>query len=445
MAIVLTLTVLAELVCGNSFSAFGQTSSQDEPLREGESLSDSEQPLSVQKRSDGHTKIVPSITFSQRYDSNVLFAPSGGQSGLTPWDFVTTASPTIQLLNKNRYADTSLQAGVSGSLFVNNQDLNFVSTNLTGAAILDKLVSRFIHDAKLQISDSFAFSPESPSFISATNPLPTTNPFAIGLVPIRANMYTNTAVVAASYPITPGLTLQGSYSYSLLRIGEIFVKQPSETPVTFFNTDTHTWSIGPSWRLSRTDTMGLSYKSTSNNLSLTSGSAPNIDFTARGLEATYATTSADWGAVVSGGATILDVDNRAYPTGSLTLTTNYGEATTLRAIGSRAFAPAFFATGGALISTNAGVSVEHRFSRLLTFTGSANYAYNEAAPVNIATFESYTASGLLSYKLSRSLLTSIGYSYTYFQVSTPEAMSPDLAGYIINRHVVTFSITGTWN
>jgi hypothetical protein len=65
--------------------------------------------------------------------------------------------------------------------------------------------------------------------------------------------------------------------------------------------------------------------------------------------------------------------------------------------------------------------------------------------VNFATFESYTASGLLSYKISRSLFTSIGYSYTYFQVSTPVATTTDLAGYIVNRHVVTFSLTGTWN
>lgn len=216
MAIVLTLTVLAELVCGNPFSAFGQTSQQDEPLREGESLPESEQPLSVQKKSDGHTKIIPSVTFSQRYDSNVLFAPSGSQFGLTPWDFITTVSPTIELLNQSRYADTSLKAGVSGSLFVNNQDLNFISTNVTGSATLDKFVSRFIHGAKLQLSDSFSFSPESPSFVSAATPLQAANPFTIGIVPVRANMYTNTAVAAGAYQIAPALILQGTYSYSLL-------------------------------------------------------------------------------------------------------------------------------------------------------------------------------------------------------------------------------------
>jgi hypothetical protein len=445
MMTLLMLTVLAELVVWNSVSAFGQTKLQDEPSLEGESPSDNERRTSAPKKTQGHTKFIPSVTFSQRYDSNVLFAPSGSQLGLTPWDFVTTASPTIQLLNQNRYAETSILAGVSGSLFINNPDLNFVSTNLTGSATLDRLVSRVIKGARLQVSDSFAFSPETPSFVSAANPLPTDNPFARGIVPVRANMYTNTAMVAAAYPLTAGLTLQGTYSYSLLRIGEIFVKESIDTPVIFFNTDMHAWSLGPTWRLSRTDSMSLFYRSTTSSLSPTSGPLPSVDFTARGVEASYATTSEGWGAVLSGGATILDLDNRAYPTGSLTLTTKYGESTNFRVIGSRAFAPAFFATGGALISTTAGVSVEHRFSRILSFTGSANYAYNEVAPVNFATFESYTASGLLSYNISRSLLASLGYSYTYFEVSTPEAVTTDLAGYIINRHVVTFSITGKWN
>ncbi|MCC2644036.1 MAG: hypothetical protein K0S45_4449 [Nitrospira sp.] len=441
----LVLTVLAELVCWGSLSAFGQTRSRDEPTLEGETFSEEEKQSAVKKRTEGDTKFVPSVTFSQRYDSNVLFAPSGSKFGLTPWDFVTTASPTIQLLNRNRYAESSLLAGVSGNLFVNNSDLNFVSTNLTGSTILDKFVSRFVHAAKLQISDSFAFSPESPSFISAAAPVPTANPFAIGLVPVRANMYTNTAQVSAAYPVTTGLTLQGTYSYSLLRIGEIFVRQPTNTQVVFFDTDQYAWSIGPSWRLSRSDNVSIAYRSTRSSMSPTSGALSGIDFTAQGVEATYASTSADWGVVLSGGATVLDLDNRAYPTGSLTLSAKYGEVTTFRAIGSRGFAPAFFATGGALISTNVGVSVEHRFSRVLTFTGSANYAYNEVAPVNFFTFESYTASGLLSYKLSRSLLASMGYSYTYFEVSSPEAVMTNLTGYVINRHVVTFSITGTWN
>ena len=442
--IFLALTVFVGLICWDSLAAFGQMGPPEEPALEDDVPSEETQPA-VEKRTDGHTKFVSSVAFSQRYDSNVLFAPSGSQLGLTPWDFVTTLSPTIQLLNHNRYADTSLAAGVSGNLFINNPDLNFVSTNATGTATLDKFVNQFIHGAKFQVSDSFSFSPESPSFVSAATPQPAANPFAVGIVPVRANMYTNTATLAGAYPLTPALTLQGTYSYSLLRIGEVFVKQPVPAPVIFFDTDMHAWSIGPTLQLSRTDTISLFYRSTTSSLTPTSSSLQGVDFTARGIEATYATTSSGWGAVLSGGATILDLDNRAYPTGSLTLTAKSAEATSFRVIGSRAFAPAFFATGGALISTTVGVSVEHRFNRTLTFTGSANYAYNEVAPVNFATFESYTASGLLSYKFSRSLLTSIGYSYTYFQVSTPEATTTDLAGYIVNRHVVTFSLTGTWN
>ncbi|WP_447597835.1 hypothetical protein [Nitrospira sp. Nam80] len=418
----------------------------DEPELESEAPTTPEKktPVATRKPS-GNTKIVPSITLNQRYDSNVLFAPSGIQTGLTPWDFVTTATSAIELVNNTRYTDTSFTGGASGSLFINNPDLNFVATNFTATTALDKWVNGFIRGGKLQISDSFGFSPETPSFVSAANPTAIDNPFARGIVPVRATMYTNIAMIAASYPVTPGLVIQGNYSYSLLRIGEIFVRQPIGGQVVFFNTDQHAWSIGPTWRLSRTENIGLIYRGSRNILNATSGNSPETDFLAQGLEASFATTSADWGAVLSGGATILDVDNRAYPTGSLTLSAKYGEATTFQAIGSRSFAPAFFATGGALISTTVGISIQQRFSKVLSFTGSANYAYNEVAPVSFSAFESYTASGQLSYNVSRTVSTSLAYTYTYFEFNNPTTSPTDLAGYIVNRHVVIFSITGKWN
>lgn len=464
-AICIGLTVLSYLAWPLLPSVYGQTrhgsarqgqssgedagpldaSPKDEPTGLPEQPSMVERAIDSQKKSrTDDTKIIPSVTLSQRYDSNVLFAASGSQIGLTQWDFVTTASPTIQVINKNRYADSSLTAGVNGNLFVNNPDLNFVSTNLTGTTALDRTINRFFHGAKLQISDTFSFSPESPSFVSPADPVQTDNPFARGIVPVRANLYTNTVLLAGAYPVSPGFVLQGTYSYSFLRVGEIFVQQPVNAQAAFFNTDQHTWSLGPTWQVSRTDSFSVFYRSTSSSLSPTSGAFTAVDFQTHGAEGTYSTTSADWGAVVSAGATVLDLDNRAYWTGSLSLSRKVGQTTTFRVLGSRAFAPAFFATGGALISTNAGLSVDHRFSRSLLFTGSANYALNEVAPVEFVRFESYSATGLLSYNLSRTLAASVGYSYTYFEVSAPMAAATDLAGYIINRHVLTLSLTGTW-
>src|SRR6187549_498401 len=46
-------------------------------------------------------RIVPSVQVSERYDSNVFFAPRSELQGLTPEDFVTTVMPQVRGL----YAD----------------------------------------------------------------------------------------------------------------------------------------------------------------------------------------------------------------------------------------------------------------------------------------------------------------------------------------------------
>jgi Putative beta-barrel porin 2 len=416
-----------------------------QPVAYAQAVSDGGRPSADAKHSRNDTKIIPSIVLTERYDSNVLFAPSGVNLGRPKWDFVTTAAPALQVLNTNRYADTNVLGGVSGNLFVNNSELNFIATNLTGTVTLDKFINQFIRGAKLQVSDSFSYSPETPSFVSAGAPTVTDNPFARGLIPLRVDMYTNTASVAASYPITPGLTLSGNYAYSLLRIGEIYIEPSEANQAVFFDTDQHTWSLGPNWRISRSDTLSVMYKSTLIDLRDTTGQRVNLDFAARGVEASYSIKAADWGAALSGGATVLDQDNQVYATGALTLSAKYGDATHISVTGSRQIAPGFFGVPGALISTTAGISVEHRFQKTLSLTGNANYAYNEIVPDQSATFESYTASAALAYNLTRTMTASLIYSYTYFSVDSGDVASQSAAGYLLNRHFVSFSLTAKWN
>ncbi len=398
----------------------------------------------VEKKA-GSTRIIPSVTLTERYDSNILYAPSGLNVGREKWDFVTSLIPSIQLLNKNRYVETTLTAGANGSRFINNDDLNFISTFATGVANLDGLVNRVVRGGKLQIADTFSYSPENPSFVNAAAQGETNNPFARGLVPIRANTYQNSAAIRGTYPISSAVSLQGEYDYSLMRFENIFVaEEPGNVlPVAFFNTDYHTWSVGPSWRVGRSDQLGVAYKSTTIKLRDTVGLFGDVDFTSRGAEALYSTRMGDWAASASAGATLLE--DRVYYTGALTLSAKAGEATQVQVMGSRQMAPAFFGIAGALISTTAGLSVEHKFDKSLSLTGSANYAYNALAPVKLASFESYAASAVLAYKLSRSVTTSVQYSYTYFGVTSLDAVTQNISGYLVNRHFVLFSITATWN
>lgn len=71
------------------------------------------------------TRVIPSVSVTERYDSNVFFAPSASVPGLKRWDFVTAVTPMVQVVDKTREVETTLNLGGSGNVFVNNSKLNF--------------------------------------------------------------------------------------------------------------------------------------------------------------------------------------------------------------------------------------------------------------------------------------------------------------------------------
>src|SRR5687767_7678460 len=134
------------------------------------------------------TKIIPSVTASQRYDSNVFrvptsFLPPGTKSG----DFVTALSPQLGILNKSDLGDTKFNIGVSGNVYANNSSLNYISTNANLNSDLTRWIRELIPGARLQIADSFLFTPEPPGFVTGVRPDTPSDAFARGVVAFRAN------------------------------------------------------------------------------------------------------------------------------------------------------------------------------------------------------------------------------------------------------------------
>lgn len=389
------------------------------------------------------TRFIPSLNFSERYDSNVFIAPSGSTPpGKKPWDLATSLIPGIQILDKDRAIETDLTAKVSGTAFINNPELNFFSASLVGILKLDGLVGRLIPGLKLQVSDSFIYTPEAPSFVDAGTPAPSENPFARGIVPVRADTFSNTASVSASYPLWRSLRVDGTYAYSLFRVGQILVESPTATPAVFFNTDFQTLTLGPIYRIARGDEIGLTYKLATAKFTDASvnASGESIDETVRshGLELRYSTKVLHWAAFMSGGATIVDQDGSAFFSGRVGLSWAYDPSTQLSVDVSRQLAPAFFGTAGVMISSNAGVTFQRRFTDSLFLSLSANYAVNEGTAGNVIRFESYSGHAILNYNFTLSTVASLSYQQVHFETSSPGTES------VTNRGVVMFSITSTW-
>jgi hypothetical protein len=103
--------------------------------------------------------------------------------------------------------------------------------------------------------------------------------------------------------------------------------------------------------------------------------------------------------------------SRTFFSGGLALATNYDRPTRVQVSVSRKVAPAFFGTGGAIISNVAALSVTQRFSKVLRLTASGYYAKGESAPVNVYAYESFQASAVLEYKVTRSVNLSLSQEY----------------------------------
>src|SRR5690242_14555697 len=71
----------------------------------------------------GSLEVIPSICVSERYDSNVFYAPA--RPGLTRNDFVTYVNPTLLVNHIGDYASGFLNVGGFHESYVHNSGLNY--------------------------------------------------------------------------------------------------------------------------------------------------------------------------------------------------------------------------------------------------------------------------------------------------------------------------------
>ena len=117
-------------------------------------------------RVGAQTTVIPSVSLSERYDSNVYCTTrSSIPPGKQAWDYVTTAEAIVDVVNKSRLADSLLRAGVNANAFVYNSDLAFFSTNVFASSDMTRGVSELVRGLRLRITDSFRYTPEVPAFL----------------------------------------------------------------------------------------------------------------------------------------------------------------------------------------------------------------------------------------------------------------------------------------
>jgi hypothetical protein len=371
-------------------------------------------------RVGAQTTVIPSVSLSESYDSNVFRTARGSvPPGRQHWDFVTTAAAIVDVEDKSRLADSLVRAGVNGNAFANNTDLAFVSGSLFATSDMTRGVSELVRGLRLRISDSFRYTPETPAFLTGGHPADTADIYTRGIQGYRANTYSNILSADSNYSLSRSFSLSTNYYYSIFRTGRIDATVAGSNPVAYFNNTQHSADIGPTYTFDGGDTLFFKYNySTGESKPDGPGETRNYVFQSIAPEYVAKTVVPGWTLTISGGASLVEqAGSRMYMSGKLGLATDYDPRTHVAMSVSRQAIPSFFGTGSSLISNVALFNVSYDFSRLVQLTAGVNYAYNEAVPVKTFAFRTVGGAAALNYSLTQSTTVSLSQEYTYYELT----------------------------
>jgi hypothetical protein len=380
-------------------------------------------------------RIIPSLTVSERYDSNVLFFNSGRSNA----DFVTTVSPAVSASYRGRPLTATLSGGVGISAYAKNSNFNYVSTLGSASVDLTQLVGRLDKRASLQIAETVQYTPELPALVS--EPLGA-SPCESGLQPQRVRSFTSITSVSGKYTLTSRVNVLAAYTYNYLDFGNTIGAAPQ---TALFGTTFQSFNVGPNITLSPTDTLNLQYQYRRADYK---GEVPGFH-TQGGTVGLTHKFSRQLTASVSAGMTKITPSDRVTPL--FNASASWSERNTTATISfSRSVTPSFLIAASALTSNVFAVSVSQGLTDSLSGAVSVNYARSTSVTGTSAGVSGITATGAglsfdsiatsmsLSYKINRSLQTSFSYSHTDYKQEQFNLSSD------FQRDVVMLSLTASW-
>ena len=209
------------------------------------------------------TTIIPSLTVSERYDSNIFSVPKSLLApGIKPEDFITTVTPQINITHSGSRIRGSLFGAGLVTKYLNNPSRDFVGYNVGGqmdlTAVANQMSQRI---TSLSVRGTYTSTPSTTGFGAAGGGLGTgfgsTSGGALetGQVTNRASRQIYTLGVGGGYQLTGVTTLSGDYNYSKVSFGEQGA-QSGGVNIPLFSTTGHQGSTTISTQISARDTVG---------------------------------------------------------------------------------------------------------------------------------------------------------------------------------------------
>lgn len=208
------------------------------------------------------TIIIPTLSVSETYDSNVFYTPKTLLGpGFKPEDFMTTVIPQINIAHAGPLVNGSFSVGANITKYVNNPSLDYTGINTAGQLDLKRWANSFSQRiSALSVRGTYQFTPSLSGFGATTGGALGTgygttgvsSPVDTGLVTNRVSMHNMNVGINGGYELSRNTSLIASYNYNRLSFG----KQSGGINNQLFGTDGHVVTTGLSTRITPTDTVG---------------------------------------------------------------------------------------------------------------------------------------------------------------------------------------------
>jgi hypothetical protein len=208
------------------------------------------------------TIIIPTLSVSETYDSNVFYTPKTLLSpGFKAEDFMTMVIPQINLAHAGPRVNGSLSVGANITKYVNNPSLDYTGINTAGQLDLKRWANSFSQRiSALSVRGTYQFTPSLSGFGATTGGALGTgfgttginSPVDTGLITNRVSMHNMNLAINGGYDLSRNTSFIASYGYTRLTFGG----QSGGVNNQLFGTDGHTTTTGLTTRVSPTDTLG---------------------------------------------------------------------------------------------------------------------------------------------------------------------------------------------
>ena len=406
--------------------SYGQRSEE----RSGATPGGSDQSSASMRGSSGGAslRVVPSITGSQRYDSNVLLSTQ------KLYDYVTNIRASTRVQYKDDLVDGAVTGGLVSEVYARNPSLNYVGADASFSAILDQVVKRIVPGLGLRISDSVRYSPQQPAFLTPQAPVTS---FTYGLQAVRNNSIVNAANILGEYAITPLAHVNVSYSHQMMRFLNEAIPGLSGG---LYNTTIQSLLVGPEYRIAPTQSIGVSYQYQQMSFEPSSGTAPGLTQIVQAATVKWTTLlTRELTAEISPGIAIVSSFS-----GGLEWTMNgrmqWSDGKTTAGLSYiRGASPGYYLAGSALINDTVTVSLAQNITNQWSIFSQSNYATGRALGGVTFKFESFGETIGVNYAFYPGMVAGVTATYNSF---TFHQLGQETQ---FDRQAFMLSLSAEWN